>query len=429
MSLEAAAAVYARGDYAGALGLASAAAQGPDAGAALLILAKCSVGLGDFTGLGNVLGFAQKQGASPELTFFRIVHDCLLDGMTQPLIALSAAIPDGLLHPLALYHASCARLVLGDRYAALAGFNQFRLALPRFFHALPFGTNDEFNVMFRQGTLVLPPEETRARIAHGTALPPVQRDIQILKPLRAIGGAATIMCCADARYIAYFLPRWLAGMISTDTPIHVHVINPDPEALALVEEMTTQHDLVEKLSLSTSLDGTATATSYACARFEIVAYLLENLNGPLMTVDIDVAATPAFSSLLATPVTADFSCFETGRCEPASVHQASIMAFANTPRSLTFARDLAAYCRPKLHQPVRINWMLDQAALFSVLGLYDSEEPKFRYCALDRASGRPMSDYIIGLASDEEKHAIKVKSAGLDANADATGKTTFVWEP
>ena len=40
-----------------------------------------------------------------------------------------------------------------------------------------------------------------------------------------------------------------------------------------------------------------------------------------------------------------------------------------------------------------------------------------------------MTDYLQNLASDEEKHAIKVKSAGVGEGADASGNVEFTWEP
>lgn len=421
--------LYARADYAGALNAALSAAQAGDAGTALLVAAKCLVALRNFDGLGKVIGVAQQHGAALERVFFRILHDCLGDGLYEPLVDLAGVIPDsGILHPIALYHASCAWMMLGDDATASDGFDRFRLAMPRFLGVLPVGTDDDFNVMFRQGTLVLPLVKTAERIADGAHLPSAQGEIEIVRPQDEGPTGPIVLCCADALYVEHFLPRWVAPLVGLGHSLHVHLIDPGRESLALIDQVIAEHDLGGRLSVSVSSDRHHTATSYACARFETVPALLEAFHRPLVALDIDVAAMPALATLAALPF-ADFGCFETGRCEPASVHQASIMTFANSAESVAFVRDLSRYCRPKLHQPVRVNWMLDQAALFSVLRLYRATKPGFRYWPLDRLTGRPMSDFVVGLASDAEKHALKVRSAGLGAGAHSSGTVDFTWEP
>ncbi len=428
LTLDSAVSSYQEGDYRSALQAALAALQGGDAGAALLIAAKSLVAMGELAGLGRIIEVASQNGAPPERTFFRIAHDCLMDGHYRPLITLEHGIPEAsLLHPIALYYASCARMMLGEEAEAAHGFDRFRRAMPRYLQALPVGTDDGFNLMFRQGTLVLAPDRVPERLAQGAAMPAAQQAIEIVRPVPTDVPGPILMCCADARYVAYFLERWLAPLATLGWPIHVHAVNPTPDTLPLIERLGHATGLADRLGSSISTDPLGTATSYACARFETVPVLLEAYRRPLLALDIDVAAMPALAELAAIPAESQFACFETGRAEPASVHQASLMMFA--PGSAGFARDLAAFCRPRLNQPVRINWMLDQAALYSVLRLYRRTQPDFRYLALDRRLGRPMTDYLQNLASDEEKHAIKVKSAGVGEGADSTGKVEFTWEP
>lgn len=430
MSLENAEHLYAKAEYKGALREALDSAKGADAGFAYLIAAKCLVALYNFDGLGKIVGFAQQNGAAPERTFFRILHDCLADKIYQPLVALDRVVPDSsIFHPIALYHASCARMMLSDDVGAANGFDRFRLEMPRYLNSLPFGTDDEFNVIFRQGTLVLPPERTAARIASGVVFPASQEEIRMVRSPETPGSGPIVMCCADARYIEYFLAGWIAPLARLDLSLHIHVVNPDHNSRAVIDRLTDEFLLASRLSASVSSDRLGTATSYACARFETVPVLLELFQRPILALDIDVAATEALASLASSPFGADFACFETGRCEPASLHQASIMAFAYTSESIGFVRDLAAYCRPKLRQPVRLNWMLDQAALFSVIRLYRGTKPGFSYLALDRTTGHPLSNYIVGLASDEEKHLLKGEKAGLDSGSPDSGEVDILWEP
>jgi hypothetical protein len=429
MTLENARVNYAAGDYSGALNSSLAAAKGADAGAALLIAAKCLVALSNFTGLARVLDVARQYGAPIERTFLRILHDCLADGLHAPLVALETVMPMGSpLHPIALYHASCARMMLGDDSGAGEGFARFREAVPSALRSLPFGTDDEFNIMFRQGTLVLAPDQTAGRIADGAMMPAVQTEFALLRTPGVQDESPVVACCADTRYVAFFLPRWLAPLARQGGALHVHVIDPDDDVLALIDGLIRELGLGDRLGISISRDRHGTATSYACARFEIVPQLIEQIRRPVLTLDIDVAVTSSFARLKRMG-DVDFACFETGRCEPASVHQASIMTFDRSVAALGFARDLAAYCRPKLHQPVRINWMLDQAALYSVLRLYRTVKPAFRYLALDQVTGQPMTDYLVNLASDAEKHALKVARAGLGAEAGPSGEVAFSWEP
>jgi len=413
---------YRERSFAAALPLAVAVASrgGPDAQRAATVIENCLVALGDFNGLGRIVGLSQQNGVPPVETFFRILHNCLFDGIYTPLLSLNEVIrPDSLLHPIALYHASCARMMLGDDDGALAGFDQFRRTLPRFLQTLPIATHEPINVMFRQGTQVLPAEGTRDRLAKGAALPQTQQGLTILRPPGG-GNLPIVFCCADARYVNYFLPRWSELIRGDDRALHVHVVDPDDASLALAAELP--------VGLSTSRDPQPTATRYSCARFEVIPRILDAFRRPLVAVDIDSGATPRFAEVLAHLGPFDFGCFETGRCEPASVHAAGIMVFAPTAAAVGFCTDIAHYCRPKLHQAVRINWLLDQAALFSVLRLYRKDRPEFRYAALDVLTGHKMGDCITGLASDEEKDRIKIASSGASLDP-STGRVDFVWEP
>ncbi|HTH96153.1 MAG TPA: hypothetical protein VL574_01980 [Stellaceae bacterium] len=427
MGLEAASALYRQGRYPEAQQQALASSDQAEFEAALMLVVKCYVAMGDVDGLGRMLAVNKQNGVPPERSLFFILRECLADGHYQQLIALDQAIlPGNILHPVALYHASCARMMLGQEDEALAGFDRFRHAMRDYFDRFPLlVTNNDINVMFRQGTLVLPAQATAAQVAAGAAMAPVQSDFEMVRPRITAGEGPILACCADARYIEFFVPRWLESMAMLGFDMHVHVVNPTTDSRALIEDLVGKLQLGGRLSASTSIDRYGTSTSFACARFEVVPLLLEHLGRTIVAIDIDVGATPRLRDLAANLPEAGFACFETGRREPASVHQASIMAFSADDAGLGFVRDLAAYCRPKLHYPSRLNWMLDQAALFSLTRLYARTRSDFRYVALDRFTGLNLADHVYGLAEDAEKFALK-KASDSPANIDLAN---VAWEP
>jgi hypothetical protein len=430
MSIEEATRLYRAGQYSAARTVAASLTQGPATGAALLLIAKAFAAESDVEGLSRVMGFAQQLGTPPEHSLFRILGSMLHeDKLYAPLSSLEHRFAEGsLLHPVALYHASCARMMQGDQIRAMRGFDAFRLMMPKYLNALPMGTDDAFNTMFRQATLVLPPEKTAERVAAGASMLPTQEDFRMIRQPAALPEGPVFLCSADHRYVRHFLERWLARLAPGGRAVHVHVVDPTPDSVALVERLAAALGLADRLSASTSRDTRGTSTSFACARFEVAPLLLDAFARPLIAIDIDSAATSALAALAANLPEADYAGFETDRCEPASVHPAGVMVFAPTASGTDFAGDLAAYCRTRLHLAVRLNWLLDQAALYSVLKLYAKTRPDFRYVALDRYTGRPMGDHIEGMASDEEKQAIKAESAGIgDARPSMTVEST--WAP
>jgi hypothetical protein len=420
--------LYAQGRYDEALQIALNNVNPAEQAETLLLVSKCFVATGDIAGLGNILSLNEQSGTPPTRTLYLILHNCIEDGLYRQLIAMEKAVPAGNpLFPIILYYASCAQLMLGQDDEALAGFERFRLAVPTFFNSMPLLADNSFNVMFRQATLVLPVQSTAARLAEGAVMPPAQADIELVRPQASDGVSPCIICCADARYVHHFLPRWLGALAGFRHAVHVHIINPDTEILPLVDRLGSELGIARRLSASISTDRLHTATSYACARFEIVPFLLRELGRPVLALDIDVAATASLDALASSPFTGDFGCFETGRRAPASIHQASVMWFAQSAETFTFVADLAAFCRPKLNQVVPANWMLDQAALFSVIRLYRRTHPDFDYQALDRVTGSPMADFVSGLASEAEKQAIKAEVSGLNRNA--TAHLDLSWVP
>ena len=84
----------------------------------------------------------------------------------------------------------------------------------------------------------------------------------------------------------------------------------------------------------------------------------------IVFLDLDVTPRRAAPDFHGLAEARDFSCFETGRTEPASVCQASVLVWGTGAGDCL--RALQAYCWSELANPPTVTWMLDQAALFSV---------------------------------------------------------------
>jgi len=103
---------------------------------------------------------------------------------------------------------------------------------------------------------------------------------------------------------------------------------------------------------------------------------------------------------------ADFACFDTGRNEPASVYQASVMYFPKRLGTAAFLSMLQRFVSSKLDTPPFMSWMLDQAAMYSVLTLLARNQPSFRFVDFGKALGKGLGDVTRQLSTEAEKNAI-----------------------
>ena len=249
---------------------------------------------------------------------------------------------------------------------------------------------------------------------------------------RAAGDGAVYLACADGRYIERFADRFAAAFDRPGVSLHLHVVNATPAADALLAGLPGGlHHL--SLGVSRSQDRHyASATAYACARFYVMPILLDLYGRMLVALDIDVVPLPPALRLGAGDPAPDFDfgCFETGRDEPASVYQASVMAWTPTDSCRRFLGALQGFCTPKLDMPVRLNWQLDQAALISVLNWQDETGQAFRFGRLNDRLACRFDEAVAPVAGDLEKLAIKEGAKGIDPRyVDADGVVRFPWAP
>lgn len=429
--LDQATARYRAGDLAGSFEAAIEALRGGGPAAAGTLALLCLAEAGQLGSVDPLLALVRDRGAAPVEFCRQACADLLAAGKRGALATLANGMPrDHPLRVLALYHAACARMVAGDMAGALEEFEQFRLEVKGAMALVPFLASDRFNVCFRQGTLVLPAASVDRRLAAADGLPPAGTGFRLDRPAAGVQ-AALHAVFADGRYVARFAGALARGLDAPDRALHIHVVNATPEADALLAGLAGTLDHLA-LGISRSEDRHyATATAYACARFFILPELLRLYRRPIIALDIDLVPRPALARLegLLADDAFDFACYLTGRNEPASVYQASVMAWPPNAATFDFLDRLGRFCLPRLALPIRANWMLDQAALTSILSWQAVRGIPFRFRPLNEILGGTLADAIAPVATEEEKGAIKEQSGGIAGLVDESGMVHYDWSP
>lgn len=379
----------------------------------------------------TLLEIARQHGLPP-LDLCRYACTNLMKiGKRGALVTLATGLPQG--HPLriqAIYHAACARLLGGEVEAALQEFESFRLQVKDYMGLVPYLASDIYNVPFRQGVTVLAASGVDRRLAAAEASPPASTDFRLDRPIET-AAPICFAVTADGRYVERFAPGLVAAFDQPGRALHIHVVNGDERTDALLDRLASGLEHLA-LGISRSEDRRyRTATSYACTRFFVLPALLRAYGRPIVALDIDLLPREALFRLeeACAEDSFDFACYAMDRHEPASIYQASVMVFAPNTRVLDFLDRLGQFCLPKLHQPVRVNWLLDQAALISVLNWQQQRGIAFRFRTLNEVLGGVLADVIAPVASEEEKGSIKASSSGLDGLVDAEGIVTYDWQP
>jgi hypothetical protein len=185
-----------------------------------------------------------------------------------------------------------------------------------------------------------------------------------------------VFASGNSHYFNTMAPEFVAGMLphlpaSGAAGLHIHVIDPDADSLGLIERFCAAHG--ERLVFSLETPALfRTYTYYSCSRFYVMSALLDRYRAPLLSFDIDIVPMESILRLFEVAQPFDFCCFRTRRNEPASIYQASVMHWADSPATRAFLGNLQRFCWEDLPQPSRMSWMLDQAALFSLLTDPDS---------------------------------------------------------
>jgi hypothetical protein len=121
---------------------------------------------------------------------------------------------------------------------------------------------------------------------------------------------------------------------------------------------------------------------------------------PVLFTDIDLSFRRPVGDIVDVARDADVALFENGHCAPQLRCDAAAVYFAPTEGAGAFLKILRRYLSEKLR--ANANWMLDQAALWSVTrGLPDAA--RIRYLDLKRAYGAGQEGFIAKYQDDGAK--------------------------
>jgi hypothetical protein len=291
---------------------------------------------------------------------------------------------------IATYFAGCAEMMLGRHDSAMARFKSFRLAWPRFLGRIDYIADDRLNVMLRQGRLVADAAEVERRRGVAISLPALDF-IDAPAPAPRI-----VFAAGNSHYFNKMGSEFVAGTLPAlgEALLHLHVIDPDAESLALIESLRAAHP--GHLAFSLEKEPLfRTYTYYSCSRFYAMTGLLDRYRAPILSLDIDIVPRKPgdLAPLFDRAESFDFCCFRTDRNEPASVFQASVMYWPDRPGTRAFLTDLQHFCWEELRNPSRTSWMLDQAALFSVLS-EPRTKARLRFGDFTTLAGSSLQDLV-----------------------------------
>ncbi len=295
-------------------------------------------------------------------------------------------------------------MVRGDAAAALAVFGYFRSIVSGYLDRVPFGSDKDLNVLYRQAILLAESSEIEARLAAAATLPAGLVDFTMIR--MAAPSRTLVSACADSGYARRFA-RDLVASLAPEDALHLHVVDPDAGTMALLDELAALAG-PGRFGGSTSRDPHyGTPTAYACARYHAGPLLLERYQRPIVMVDVDLRLGARFGMLDVARPDYDFGCFRTTRREPASVYSAILMVFTPTEPGIAFLRALGLFCLYGLKLPYfSYTWLLDQAALYSLGHHFALTRPDFRFRVLNRHGGEAL-DFIELVTTDAEKYAMK----------------------
>ena len=322
---------------------------------------------------------------------------------------------------LGLYYRGCVLMQAGDDSKALSLFDLFRQRVDHYTGLIPFLTSPFFNVIYRQGTLVAGASAFAPDSDPGPPAEPEEAPVW-LKPPTALQGRPVLLCAANALYFAQFAEGFARSVLALRMPavLHFHVINPDDSSRTLMASLPSleeQSDVVFDFSTAT-LPIEAGATWFACSRFLVAPALLTAYQAPLWLFDIDLDLTSKLPLLIQSlsevegrsqirAARLDVACFDTGRHEPASRYCAATVFFNDSPGSRRFLALMDHFMRPRLRFPININWMLDQAALYSVICQCRRAEPALSIGDLEALTGLTKDDVFVSLHPGALKNAMK----------------------
>ncbi|RAU20872.1 hypothetical protein CU669_16515 [Paramagnetospirillum kuznetsovii] len=334
------------------------------------------------------------------------LHGLLAERRYDALIALcESSPPDTPGYILTAYYGGCSSMMDGDMEAAIARFDWFRRHVRFYAGHIAFVSHPLLSMIYRQGRMVAAPDE----IDHRLAAPVVLPALETLGELSAAAdGEAAIFTCLDDQYFKLFGESFVAANLGLNPtmPLILHVIGPGDETRGELLDLTRRWPgrfaaTVEAKPLFT------TVTYYASARFFVVDQMTERFGRPMISLDGELQVPVERLNLAAACRAQDFACFGTGRDEPGSVWQASVMWFGQGAGTGRLTRALRAYCQPELNHPSLMTWQLDQAALLACRHYFEMRGPPLAFADLRDLLGLGLADVASDVPKAEAKESNK----------------------
>ena len=305
----------------------------------------------------------------------------------------------------ACYHAGCAALLQGDEDAAFEEFGRFKAGAAGRAAELPIGPDSPFNIAWRQATLIEDRDYVEA-LDDGAAIRG-----QLPAPVFAeprLGAADLVLAAAcDGRYFQLFAPGFVrsAAAFLPGMTVHLHVIEPDAAALALFAELA---QAAPALNLSTEPAGPyRSGAYYASSRFLIGPALIERYGKRLMLTDIDVEFVAPLDDLVAATAGCDFAGFRHDGAGPCSRYPAVLTLWDPGVAGRALLDRVGRFVLSKLSIEWPFNWMLDQAALGSVLRWARGGQTPFRLGIINELTGKHFQPWLRSVGGEEKAQLIR----------------------
>ncbi|HVJ52378.1 MAG TPA: hypothetical protein VM689_07950 [Aliidongia sp.] len=300
-------------------------------------------------------------------TGLRELHSAKADA--EALWVADLMLPNPATAPLALR--ACGSVATRARAWASAGdlMRQASAALDRAVAAVPSDTIFRTQIaplIAAQGRMIEAPEAIRS-----LRRPERSPAIEWLDPPPA-DGALVLFACADLKYLKLFGPGLAESFRRTQRAssiLHLHAVSNDAEAMTLLQAIKDTDGRIR-----TSIEwATGKSAYYACSRFLIAPQMFVRYPGrPLIGLDMDMILERPFDLLLTPTDMPDIGRFTLPDAVLPSLAPLACITLMNpTPAALDYVLRLDALIERNLELPC--NWMLDQAAIFSLERLNEIE--------------------------------------------------------
>jgi hypothetical protein len=149
---------------------------------------------------------------------------------------------------------------------------------------------------------------------------------------------------------------------------------------------------------------------YASARFLLGPALLDRYRRPLVLLDADVEFLKPLDALVDAVGALDFACFRHGGAGPCSRYPAVLSVTAPSHSGRRLLEQVRRFVLAKLEIKWPFNWMLDQAALASVIRWAGKTEPGMAVGLLNDLVGTHFQPWLRSVGGEEKAAMIRAAS-------------------